>query len=133
MKSDLRTWWSSASPRERDAKVAEALGWFMVGPREELNGAVWGKEPAQDSKKWAVWKEVEHYTTSWEHAGPLLSRLTVDGWEYVALGIFDDGSGRIELRQQADSKNPDIHVELERRELPEVVALAFCLAKEAQP
>jgi hypothetical protein len=96
--ADLREWWATASPRERDAKVAQALGWFMAG---------------------------QPYSTSWEHAGPLLDALgsefdweirrRPDGVIVTRICRYPAGSAATEFGARCETA-------------PEAIALAFCLA-----
>lgn len=118
---DLREQWPSLSPRERDAKVAEALGykvlWFGLTPEHRVPAVV------EASAAWPV----PLYCT-WEHAGPLLDRLREEGWDYKlicapqGLALTATRVTEEDLRR-VDSGWHTI--------APEAIALAFCLSREA--
>jgi hypothetical protein len=109
----LRDSWPVLSPRERDAKVAEALGltvrWLGSGP--------WVNDNASHA--------VPPYSTSWEHAGGLLDRLREEA--SCAFGIrMLVGLPWYLIVVKGESVKADVTCTTG----PEAIALAFCLSRE---
>jgi len=129
----LRQQWPTISPRERDARVAEALGFKLWQSGKGSLGSPQRQTIATDSpgSGWRHlpfsrrWEEddprIPPYSTSWEHAGPLLDRLRSDGWcvrlEAAPLSVL------LEL-----SRPPGFVIGLESETGPDAIALAFVLA-----
>jgi hypothetical protein len=123
----IRDEWTSLSPRERDAKVAEAMGWKHVpgssSPDSPLGG--WYNRAGR-----FMGERRPAFSTSLEHGGGMLERLRDDGWD-TRIDIFsgrgDDASAPVDiaLRHREHSA-----VAVRAMTLPEAIALAFCLAKE---
>lgn len=123
--TSLREQWPSLSPRERDARVAESLGREVVWM--EPFGAFLVPEDV-GGYHWAV----PTYSTSWEHAGPLLYQLRSERWS-VTLQVNDDpkyGCRISLLLWGEDDQLRQVSTGWAKREPPEAIALAFCLAKE---
>ena len=132
----LRDLWPSLSPRERDAKVAEALGWKLVqSGNSELRYPIGPANTVPAGDREIPWAGVDlstffapfisPYSTSWEHAGPLLDQLAADGWTIV-------------LRSSPTHGYDVMEATLEGRRFgcrseggPSTIALAFCLARES--
>jgi hypothetical protein len=148
MRSDLRTWWSTASPRERDGRVAETLGLDVIrkcyrcghGEDSHRSGGLCeicippSDTTGSDSACQSFVRFSPHpYSTSWVHAGPLLSQLAEEGW-FPELHVRTDDCGiaLLWVVTGCDSRGSDLYSGLAASPTS-AIALAFCLAKEAQP
>lgn len=150
----LREEWPSLSPRERDARVAVALGgavaWLGLTPENQQPYVVW---PDGQSRP------VQEYTSSWEHAGPLLDKLREEGWTgvltahlgYWLLRLSLDCTKRLEggpcrwtpgapgdpdwcyycERLKTSFVAAKEEVQVSGEDGPSAIALAFCLSREA--
>jgi hypothetical protein len=126
---DLRELWPTLSPRERDARVAEALGLkvvqFGLSPEHRVPAIV-----IDDARSLPV----PRYSTSWEHAGPLLDRLAADGW-FPRLSPYHSQSLRglawiVSGEGIFDGRVRELDSEIPCSSAPEAIALAFCLSRE---
>ncbi len=149
--------WPTLSPRERDARVAQALGGILV---ERMYGALGTKDEIRvqmvllpdprrgrhkdDERCFRLgWTEflsrkldsttLRDYSTSWEHAGPLLDRLREEGWRIVlradARG-WDVMEAHAPEGTEALSRPWDFECRAETG--PSLVSLLFCLAMDAK-
>ena len=113
----LREEWKRLSPRERDARVAEALGESFKPDTEALTYAEWLKP----------------YSTSWEHAGQLLEKLRSEGACVDLFGACDlDRDSEEETWIATVTWGLDSDLKNEQAcgsSAPEAIALAFLLAK----
>lgn len=129
----LREEWPSLSPRERDARVGEALGlslwssmiqgtrFYLVLPRAPGPGWLledWSCERGRDVAG------LRRYSATWEHAGPLLDKLREDEW---TIDIQSDRAWRVHLYHP---QKDEIHTQSEGTACG-AIALAFCLSREA--
>lgn len=160
MPEDLRSTWSSLSPREKDARVAEALGhtlWRVLNPVtldawQEERSPEWRRVfPTDWPTKQLPWSEFDPrmlseaddlmpYSTSWEHAGPLLDRLAADGFFPELYAYQRDSQAEFRVaycvrwvqhsRRLARGVTHD--TEAPQPSAPEAISLAFVLSRESR-
>lgn len=138
----LRDEWPALSPRERDARVAEALGLHLwewcsdpcrPGPRSlSIHDLPVPPSASFRVVPWATFRAEEvnrtlyAYTTSWSLAGPLLDKLREEGWR-ATLWMNRDGAG-VALSRTGAAEAIDTDAQVSG---PSAIALAFCLSREA--
>lgn len=152
MATDLRSWWATATPRQRDAKVAESLGLLLYewvgrlvphGRSQSVHEKPLSDRVALKPIPWssfdARWinSSLYTYSTSWEHAGPLLDRLRTEGWR-IKIEEYPPGcSVTIYRPMDRDDLGPAFFFGEVNRVVgatyPEAIALAFCIARGVQP
>jgi hypothetical protein len=127
-REEIRERWPALSARERDALVAEALGWHHFEWRGELAPFAM-PEPENELFRRLIGitklepVPVPHYSTSWADAGLLLEELART--EVVLLGSRPNASGwGLSVTLGPESRNCSSG--------PEAVALAFVLAKATE-
>jgi hypothetical protein len=150
MPSDLRSLWSSLTPRERDAEVAKALGYrlysisypngakFQHIYEHPLPDCARGKDltllpwTAFDAEEWTHdGNEDEYetsmllpYSTAWSRVGALLHQLAKEGW----VGFLESGFAPGTVLMAHEDRGLEFQCSAEN--LPSAVALAFCLSRE---
>lgn len=89
---ELRRAWPTLSPRERDAKVAEALGWEWLTDNRDLPILAPPGSRAEFGER-VPWYESArlhaHPPIGWVLAGQLLEQLS-EGWWMVTLKAYRD-------------------------------------------
>ena len=143
---DLRDWWINASPRERDAKVAEALGWRLYGRPRGWNPGLSIVPPegaasvALDPFPWDRFDDaillrdspaLAAYSTSWEHAGGLVDLLQREGWTVRSSvrPANKEGPAHAVVSCQLGAR---VESSERRPSASEATALAFVLSRESQ-
>lgn len=130
----LREEWPKLSPRERDARVAEALGREVVKIwSAEAHAERFYVKPDPDATfipEWGIRHDpLPFYSTSWEHAGPLLDKLREEGWcvelrHYPACAVDSEAVAIIYTVKS------DPYLVARGETLPSAIALAFSLSRE---
>jgi hypothetical protein len=143
---DLRSLWPSLSSREKDARVAEVLGW-RIRKIPTLDSEWWDchappPEPPAfrvtlrfDRERTRLISEVRpdglllpHYSTSWEHAGPLLEALSAEGWGWTLCAKADGLQPDVALFSPGPEQDDHPWV-FEDASVLSAVCLAFVVAK----
>jgi len=124
--SELSEKWASLTHRQRDALVAEATGiaveWYphpVTGGEDEPWIAGSGSQVDEEN----IGFRIDHYTTSWGYAGPLLEEMLA-----ADCGVrFRDGHGGPTVVVCPCDASPIIAAS--EGEWPERIALAYLLWK----
>ena len=105
----IREDWPQLSARERDAKVAEALGWTVVDLSSGAHRQIDCTDPLGRPSTSLHFVDgdlhyeattvhadgLPYYSTSWEHAGQLLDRLADEGWFPSLEARYDRGRDEV--------------------------------------
>jgi hypothetical protein len=137
--SDFAEKWRSLTPRQRDALVAEARGWKITretdgddvrwscqppgGEATELASSL--SSPAALEVAPTHGPDLLWFSTSWEHAGPLLEEMLAAGVEVR----FMRDIGRPKVVSWPRDASPIIATSIDKAGWPELLALAYVIWK----
>lgn len=151
MSDDLRTLWPTLSAREKDARVAEALGLVLwkrtyhtsTGPYVQQEVYPVEHHPLRvlhlvddplraEVIPWTDFasdqvagRSLADYST-WEHAGLLLDRLREEGWTPIEI-LLKEGEWRVHLY----AMKPYREAHAWSTSGPDAIALGFVLSRRA--
>ena len=121
--ADLVETWPTLTPRQRDARVAEALGWkHRPGsecPENALGGWYWPSGEYFGPSR-------PQFSGTWMWAGPLLDRLGELGWQ-TDLHRRPDGWRLHAFRPAEEGED---YFNCMAQVGPSVIALALCFARQ---
>jgi hypothetical protein len=142
----LREEWPTLSSRERDARVAKALGirpditWEIV--TSGGGATAFSRDSETAARAWLAEKHANgmlltHRVEAWTHhpnsstwavAGPLLDKLREEGWAQIDVRFRVDADiWRCHIYSGADLSYEEFHAQGVG---PSAIALAFCLSRE---